>query len=57
MGSSPLGPYLVGRVGFAAMPLPPSVAHLEENTAVRDITLDEQTKRELDLALSAEPRT
>lgn len=27
-----------------------SVAHLEENTAVRDITLDEETKRELDAA-------
>ncbi|WNG87161.1 oxidoreductase [Mycobacterium sp. ITM-2016-00317] len=30
-----------------------SVAHLEENTAVRDITLDEQTKRELDGAATA----
>jgi aryl-alcohol dehydrogenase-like predicted oxidoreductase len=27
-----------------------SVAHLEENTAVRDITLDEETKRQLDAA-------
>jgi aryl-alcohol dehydrogenase-like predicted oxidoreductase len=27
-----------------------SVAHLEENTAVRDITLDAETKRELDAA-------
>ncbi|KWX66969.1 oxidoreductase [Mycobacterium sp. NAZ190054] len=32
-----------------------SVSHLEENTAVRDITLDEDTKRELD-ATAAEPR-
>ncbi|MGE2732128.1 oxidoreductase [Mycolicibacterium vaccae] len=31
-----------------------SVAHLEENTAVRDIVLDEQTKRELDTAASRE---
>lgn len=30
-----------------------SVTHLEENTAVRDITLDEQTKRELDGAATA----
>ncbi|CDO11122.1 oxidoreductase [Mycolicibacterium cosmeticum] len=29
-----------------------SVAHLEENTAVRDIELDEETKRELDAAAS-----
>lgn len=28
-----------------------SVAHLEENTAVRDIELDEETKRELDAAV------
>jgi aryl-alcohol dehydrogenase-like predicted oxidoreductase len=27
-----------------------SVAHLEENTAVRDITLDEETKQQLDAA-------
>ena len=27
-----------------------SVAHLEENTAVRDITLDDETKRQLDAA-------
>ena len=27
-----------------------SVAHLEENTAVRDITLDEDTKKQLDAA-------
>jgi pyridoxine 4-dehydrogenase len=27
-----------------------SVAHLEENTAVRDIELDEETKREIDAA-------
>jgi aryl-alcohol dehydrogenase-like predicted oxidoreductase len=30
-----------------------SVAHLEENTAVRDIELDEETKRELDAAAGA----
>ena len=27
-----------------------SVAHLEENTAVRDITLDDETKKQLDAA-------